>query len=141
MKKLNLIIGILIGLTFLSCSSNDSTISNPPASNVKRITKLETSTSAEATQDFTYNENNQITTSQYFEGSIEIFAERFYDSQNRLTSSNSVNQFNQIFQRDYVYDDSGRLIGVNSQREGVVFDDYIITYLSNNSINITGTAN
>ncbi len=114
MKKLNFLIRILIGFTILSCSTNDSSSSNPPANNVKRITKLETSTSLEVTHDFTYNENNQILTSQYFEGSIDIFAERFYDSQNRLTSSNSVNQLNQVFQRDYVYDDSGRLIEVDS---------------------------
>jgi hypothetical protein len=61
MKKIKLLIGIIIGLTILSCSSDDNDIINEPDLTVKKLIKItEEGTYGIYERDFIYEMNNVV---------------------------------------------------------------------------------
>ncbi|SDR79439.1 hypothetical protein [Winogradskyella sediminis] len=59
MKKLNLLLGILIGITILSCSSDDGNNDNPNESNLKRIKSLQIMENGSLVRQYDFEYENE----------------------------------------------------------------------------------
>ncbi len=93
MKKLNLLLGILIGMIIISCSSDDATENNNSEKKLTRITYQNLSDQSQYTLNITYDNNNNLTE---VTSNGQLIQKYTYNSLNKVIGYSLYNYENQI---------------------------------------------
>ena len=156
MNKLNLILGILIGITIISCSSDDNPITNNNNNSEKKITKstyLNLNNQSVFIESVVYDNNDNIieTTgnnglilSSYFYNSSDILIKKEFNEYENQTlyfkevdniSYNNDNKISNIEHTGIIYNSDGSISNQNTTNYNITYGNNSITSLSDDFAN------